>query len=196
MELDDLKLMWQNQEKQIAKNTKLNREILRYMLIKAPQRRMNKEKFSAIVNIALPLIIISVILIPNIELRNTFNFYLGVVAFAVPFILTYTWSIQYFLTINKIDFTNPITTIKKRIKHLERQKTKITKLGFMLMPVAITGIFIMGKIELFTTHSLLPLGLIILIMIISGLYTFKIALHKRFTEFKKEIEAIENLEKD
>jgi len=196
MELDDLKLMWQNQEKQIAKNTKLNREILRYMLIKAPQRRMNKEKFSAIVNIALPLIIISVILIPNIELRNTFNFYLGVVAFAVPFILTYIWSIQYFLTINKIDFTNPITTIKKRIKQLERQKTKITKLGFMLMPVAITGIFIMGKIELFTTHSLLPLGLIILIMIISGLYTFKIALHKRFTEFKKEIEAIENLEKD
>ncbi len=54
----------------------------------------------------------------------------------------------------------------------------------------------MGEIEFFTLHSLLPLALIVVIMILSGIYSFKIALHERFKKLNNEIEEIENLEKN
>ncbi len=196
MELTELKNMWQQYDNKLSENLRINKEILRQTLTQAPQRRLNREKLYAAFNLIMPIIIISLILIPNITPRNTIDFYLGLGAFGIPFILTYVWSAQYFLLINKIDFSNQVTTIKKQIKLLEKHKTKITKLGFLLMPLAITGIFLLGNIDLFSRNALIPLGLILLVMIISGIYSFKIALYERFKKLNREIREIEKLKTD
>ena len=80
------------------------------------------------------------------------------------------------------------------IKKFEKYKIKLKKLGYVLMPFGITGIFLMGKIPLFSTESILPVTLIVLVMIVSIYYTFKYSIFEQFQKLNSEIKALEELE--
>ena len=47
MELLELQNIWQEYDKKISENTRLNKEILRLMLISKPQKRLNWIKIKA-----------------------------------------------------------------------------------------------------------------------------------------------------
>jgi len=109
-------------------------------------------------------------------------------------ITTYFWSIKYFLRVSKIDFKNSITSTKKDVIQLKKYKFNITKLGYLLMPFAVIGMFMMIEFPFFSKSSLLPIALIILVMIISIYITFKFSIIERFRTINREITEIEKLE--
>jgi len=196
MELIELQNIWGQYEKKLSDSTRLNKEILRRMLISKPEKRLNWIKIKAGINLILPIVAITLILIPHIQIRSTIDFYLGLALFTAFSLTTYIWAIRYYLLICKIDFSEPILAIKKEIAELEKYKIMITKAGYIFVPFAIIGIFLMAQIPFFSLNSILPFTLILLVMITSIYYTFKYSIYDRFKKLNKEIKEIEELEKE
>ena len=194
MEFTDLQAMWLKHDNSLSENTKINKEILKQILITKPVIRINWEKIKASVNLTLPIALILFILVPNIHFRSSIDFYIGSFMFGAVFILIYYWSARYYLLISKIDFSNSITLIKRNIKQLEKYKIKLKRLGYILMPFGIIGIFIMGDFPFFSKESILPISLIVLVMVLSIYFTFKYSIFEQFRKLDKEIDELEKLE--
>jgi hypothetical protein len=196
MELVELQNIWQEYDKKLSDNIHFNKEILRRMLISNPEKKLNWLKIKAGFSLVLPIVGILFILVPNIKYRDALDFYVGFFFFGFVTILTYYWSIRYYMLIGKIDFANPITLIKMNIKKLEKCKLSLTRLSYILMPFGIIGIFLMAKFPILSKNSLLPISLIIMVMGISIYYTFKYSIFERFRKLNMEIDEIEKLEKE
>jgi hypothetical protein len=196
MELIELQNLWQQYDKKLTENTRLNKEILRTMLKSKPEKRVSWIKLKAGFDLILPIGIILAIMVPRVEFRNEIGFYIGLLLF-VPFaFVTYYWIIRYYLLVNKIDFAKPITEIKKDIKKVEIYKIKITKLGYIYSPLAMIGIYLIAKIPILSRSSFLPISLIVLVFTFSIYYTFKYSIFERFKKLSSEISEIEQLEKE
>jgi hypothetical protein len=196
MELVELQNIWQEYDKKISENTRLNKEILKMMLKSKPKKRVIWIKLKAAFNLILPIVIILVMMVPKVEFRNETSFYVGFLLFGPFALLTYYWAIRYYLLINKIDFNNSIATIKKNIKEVEKYKIKMTKFGYIFSPFAMTGVFLIANIPILSKHSFLPISLIISVFIISIYVTFKYSIYERFKKINMEIDEIEQLEKE
>jgi hypothetical protein len=197
MELDELQNIWVQYDKKISDNTRLNKEILKRMLITKPEKRLNWIKIKTGFNIFSPIIFISLIMFMNVKFSLTINFYIGLSLFIAIFVITYIWNIRYFLLIRKIDFSGAILSIKKGIAELEKYKIKTTRIRYMIMPFAILGIFFMiFQKPIFNTESIVFFGLILIIFISSIYYTFKYSINEQFRKLDKEIAEIVELEKE
>jgi|BarGraNGADG00312_1021997.scaffolds.fasta_scaffold30017_1 hypothetical protein len=196
MELIELQNIWQQYDKKLSENTRLNKEILKMMLKSKPEKRVTWIKLKAAFNLILPIVLILGILVPRVEFRNETSFYIGFLLFGPFALLTYYWAIRYYLLITKIDFNQSITTIKKNIKEVEKYKIKITKFGYNFVPFAMTGVFLIANIPILSKHSILPISLIISVFIISAYITIKYSIFERFKTINREIEEIEQLEKE
>ncbi len=197
MELNELQSLWIENDKKISDNIRLNKEILKRMLISKPEKRFNWIKIKAEISLFSPIILFLALLVTDIQFRLTVNFYIGLGLFAVIYVTNYVWGIRYFLLIRKIDFSGNILSLKKDIAELEKYKIKITRISYMLMPFAILGIFLMLIHKpIYNAESIVMLALIVLVYISSIYYTFKYSIYERFRKLNKEIAEIEELEKE
>lgn len=196
MELIELQNIWQQYDKKLSENTRLNKEILKMMLKSKPEKSVTWIKLKATFNLILPIVIILVMMVPRVEFRNETSFYVGFLLFGPFALLTYYWAIRYYLLINKIDFNNSIATTKKNIKEVEKYKIKMTKFGYIFSPFGLTGVFLIANIPILSKHSFLPVSLIISVFIISIYVTFKYSIFERFKKLNMEIDEIEQLEKE
>jgi len=199
MELAELQNIWQEYDKKISENTRLNKEILRLMLLSKPQKRLSWIKIKAGLNIFSPILFVMLLLVLNVQFSLAINFYIGLGLFLPVYAITYIWDIRYFKLIRAIDFSMPVLSIKKVIAELEKYKIKTTRLRYLLMPFGMIG-FILMIIQKFTFRlnmvSIMPLLLIILVFILSMYFTFKYSIYERFRKLNKEIDDIEQLEKE
>jgi hypothetical protein len=199
MELSELQNIWQDYDKKITQNTRLNKEILRLMLISKPRRRLNWIKIRAGYSILSPLIFVIALLVLNVQFYLSISFYIGLALFLPVYTIAYIWDIKYFKLIRKIDFSMPILTLKKEIAQLEKYKIKKTRIRYMLMPFAIAGFLLMIIHSMnFSLNfvSIIPLLLIVLVFLSSMYITFKYSIYERFKKLNKDIDEIERLEKE
>ena len=199
MELTELQNIWKEYDKKISENTRLNKEILRLILIEKPQRRLNWIKIKAGLWIFSPVLFVSLILILKVQFNISTRFFIGLGLFLPVYIINYIWDIRYFTLIHGIDFTMPVLSIKKVITELEKYKIKTTKIRYLLMPLAMIGFLLMIihkitiKLDFF---SILPLLLIVLVFFLSMYFTFKYSIYERYKKLTKDIDEIEQLEHD
>ena len=199
MELSELQNIWQDYDKKISQNTRLNKEILRLMLISKPRRRLNWIKIIAGLRIFSPLVFVTVLLVLDVHFQISLSFYIGLAMFLPVITITYIWDIKYFILIRKIDFSMPVLTLKKEIAQLEKYKIKKTRIRYMLGPFAMAGFLMMiiHKINFSLNFiSMLPLLLMILVFLSSMYVTFKYSIYERFKRLNKDIYDIEQLEKE
>jgi hypothetical protein len=199
MELTELQNIWQQYDKKISENTRLNKEILRLMLLSKPQRQLNWIKIKAGFFVLSPILFVMFLLVLNVQFQLSTNFYIGLGLFLPIYAITYIWDIRYFKLIRTIDFSKPVLSIKKQIAELEKYKIKKTRIRYLLMPFAMIGFLLMiiHKITFsFNLVSFLPILLIILVFISSLYLTFKYSIYERFNKLNKDIDEIEQLEKE
>lgn len=196
MELADFQNTWREHDKKVMENIRINKTIFKNILTERAERKINWMRTKAIFNLLLPIVLLATILIPNIVYRNDINFIIGAVLFGSVFIVSYIWAFQYFIKVSRIDFNDTIISAKKDLIELEKYKFKITKLGYILIPFAIIGIFMMIEIPLFSKNTLLPIMLIIITMLVSIYITFKFSIIESFKKINHEISDIEKLEKE
>lgn len=197
MELTELENIWRDSDRRIADNTRLNKEILKRMLLVKPERRLSWMKVKAIYRVLSPVLLFMVLLIVDFQFRPTLNFYIGLALFIPVYLINYVWDIKYFLLIRKIDFSDTILTIKKRFAQLEKYTIRTSKIRHLLMPIAILAALLIS-FEKFVCNieSVIMLLLILLVFIASTYYRFRYSIFERFKKLNKEIEEIENLEKE
>ncbi|MFO7576068.1 MAG: hypothetical protein R6W67_13015 [Bacteroidales bacterium] len=199
MELSELKTIWKEYDKKLSENTRLNKEILRLILIKKPQRRLNWIKIKSGLLIFSPVLFVSLILILNVQFIISPRFFIGLGLFLPIFIINYVWDIRSFILIRGVDLTMPVLSIKKAITELEKYKIKTTKIRYLLMPLAMTGFLLMiiNKITIrLDFFSILPLLLIVLVFFLSMYFTFKYSIYERYKKLNKDLNEIEQLERD
>jgi hypothetical protein len=199
MELTELQNIWQEYDKKISKNTRLNKEILRLILLEKPQRRLNWIKIKAGLWIFSPVLFVSLILILNVQFNISTRFFIGLGLFLPVYSITYIWDIRYFKLIHGIDFALPVLSIRKVITELEKYKIKTTRIRYLLMPLAMAGFLLMiiHKITFsFDFLSILPLLLIVLVFFSSMYFTYKYSIYERFIKLNKDIDEIEQLEQE
>ena len=197
MELAELQNIWRDYDKKLSENTRLNKEILRLVLLEKPRRRLNWIKIKAGAWIFSPALFIFLVLILNVQFTESGRFFIGLGLFLPVFIISYIWDIKYFTLIREIDFTMPVLSIKKVIAELEKYKIKTTSIRYLLMTIAMTGFLLMiiNKITFrFDFLSFLPLLLIVLVFISSMLFTFKYSIYEQYRKLNKDIAEIEQLE--
>jgi hypothetical protein len=199
MELSELQNIWQEYDKKISQNTRLNKEILRLMLLSKPRRRLNWIRIRAVISIFSPIIFVTVLLVLKVPFHIGLSFYIGLAMFLPVYTITYIWDIEYFKLIRKIDFSMPVLTLKKEIAQLEKFKIKKTQIRYMLMPFAMGGFLLMIIHSMnfsFNFVSMIPLILMILVFLSSMYITFKYSIYERFKKLNKDIDEIERLEKE
>lgn len=194
MELAELQNIWSQYDNKINENTRLNKEILKNFIISKMEKKIDWIKIKAIFNLFLPIPIIIFIALPRIKFSTEIDFLVGLTMFLSIFILTYYWAIKYYLLLEKIDFSLPVTSIKKYLMRLEKFKLKITKIGSILMPFALIGVFLSGDIPFFDKNMIVVYVLMITVMVLSIYITFKHGIFNRFRKINHEIEKIMELE--
>jgi hypothetical protein len=197
MELTELQSLWTKQDETLRENIRLNREILKLLLQRKPEKRIRWIKIHSIYELILPLILLP-IFIPQMEFRNETSFYIGAFLFGTFCIITYIWAVKYFLKVMKIDFSSTIIILKRQIAELEKNRLKTKKIGLILFPFVLIGIFMLGgfRIHEFTFYSMLPLLLIVVVFSASVYITFKYSIFERFRKLNKEISELEKLTKE
>jgi hypothetical protein len=199
MELTELQNIWQQYDKKLSESTRLNKEILRLMLLSKPRTQLNWIKIKAGFFILSPILFVMFLLVLNVQFYLSINFYIGLSLFLPIYSITYIWDIRYFKLVRTIDFSKSVLFIKKQIAELEKYKIKKTRIRYLLMPFAMIGFILMiiHKITFsFNLVSLLPIILIILVFIASLYLTFKYSIYERFKKLNKDIDEIEQLEKE
>ena len=199
MELIELQNIWQEYDKKISENTRINKEILRQILLEKPRKRLNWIKIKAGSWLFSPVLFFFLIFILDVQFKISTRFFIGLGLFLPVIAITYFWDIKYFTLIRGIDFTMPILSIKKIIVELEKYKIKTTKIRYLLGPIAMTGFMLMiiQKITFrFDFFSILPLLLIVLVFFASVYYTFNYSIYERFRKLNKDIDEIVQLEKE
>lgn len=197
MELNELQKMWIQYDKKVSDNTRLNKEILKRMLILKPEKRFNWMKVKAIFNLFSPIILLLLILIMDIQIRLTLNSYIGLALFLAVYVPAYVWDVRSFLLIRKIDFSGTVLSIRKGVFELEKYKIKTTRIRYIIMPFAILGaLLIFIQKPIFNVALIVMLVLVVLVYISSIYYTFKYSIYELFRKLNKEIAEIEELEKE
>lgn len=196
MELNELQNNWNQYDLKISESIRINKEILRKILIFKPEKRVSRIKIKALINIILPLIVVIFFLIFGINYRDTLDFYFGLGTFLILGTVSFFWTIKYYFMISKIDFSKPVLTIKKEIKELEKYKITTSRLAYFFAPFAMIGIFLAAQIPVFSKNSFLFLSLIILLMAFSIYYNFKYSISERFKKLNLEIDEIQQLENE
>nr|WP_288210551.1 hypothetical protein [uncultured Dysgonomonas sp.] len=197
MDLTALENIWKEHDRKLAHNTRLNKEILKRLLIKSPHKRINWMKFWSVYRLFDPLILLLIVAFANFRFTDGNRFYVGLSLFTISYVVFYITNVKYYLLIREINFSDKILILKKKIAELEKLKLRITQIRYIFMPFAIISAFLLlfKKIEM-NPDSLIFLGLIILVYLCSLYYAFKYSVSERFKKLNKEIDDVENLEKE
>ena len=203
MEMIELQKMWQQYDARIAENTRINKEILKRMLRAKPERRINWVMLQTGAGLLLmPVITLILFTSPSARFSSGIKLYMGILLFGVGFIISFLWSMKRLHLLRKINFTNPITTTRKNINETERFQTTVIKMGYLiLMPIILTGVFLLSDMHIstpthpLTIYTITPVLLCIVVMFVS-IY-FKIRWKNWwFRKLNVELDELEALEKE
>ncbi len=196
MEIDDIKTIWTQHEKVLVENTKMNKELLKKLLLVNAEKRIDWLKIKSLVGLILPLIGIIFIAIPRIQFTLETDVVIGIVLFVSLSAITYIWAIKLYLRIERLNPSGPITTVSKQLKLVEKYKMRNTKYGLILVPFYIIGIFLSAGIPFLSTKMIPFYALMVIVFLISTYIRTKHGLVAQVRKIDRDIEEISKLEMD
>jgi hypothetical protein len=196
MEIDEIKTIWTQHEKVLVENTKMNKELLKKLLLVNAEKRIDWLKIKSLVGLILPLIGIIFIAIPRIQFTFETDVVIGIVLFVSLSAITYIWAIKLYLRIERLNPNGPITTVSKQLKLVEKYKMRNTKYCLILAPFMIIGVFLSAGIP-FLSPKMIPFyALMVVVFLISTYIRTKHGLVAQVRKIDRDIEEISKLEMD
>ena len=195
MEWAELQNLWQQYDARLAENTLINKEILKRVIYSKSEKRQKWMRGWAIFGIVMPIPIMCMALIPNVKFRNEWDFYLGLFLLIVVLASVLYRTIQDFLLIRDIDFTNQVAKTKKQLVRLEETRLKAKKISYFSMVVAMVSVCMLAKIPVMT-KSFIGLTIFIILLFIITIYIQSKRFKNQMNNFNAELDEIEQLEKE
>ncbi|MDH8702734.1 hypothetical protein M2138_002103 [Dysgonomonadaceae bacterium PH5-43] len=147
MEYKELELLWKQYDKKLDNLEELNKKLLKEMLLRKPQKKLNRLKVGRIYSvIALPIILL-IALHPHFNINNiTWIFILGCIL---------TLSVIFYLSLEGVKSYHILKTIDLSSDTIIQSLVKVTKLQkiannykksvFILYPIITIGIILIGR---------------------------------------------------
>jgi len=195
MELQELENRWVAYDLKLTENIQLNKDVLKQLLIHKPTSRLNRMSLTVGLEMILGLVLIGWF-ISQIGYRADWTYWLGMLLYFPLVLWGFIWTLRYFSLIRKVDFSKSVTQTRIALQELQLHKLRRIKIGYGLGPVGASGVFLLSGINVFNTHFLLPLALILMVFFTSFYIRYKYDLVQRFEKFKNELNDLEALEKD
>lgn len=195
MELTELEQMLKSFDKKMEENTRLNRDVVRKILVEKPKKRLGREKLEAVFYILSPFILALIVVVSDIQFQRNTAFYIGLALFIGIYAVVYIWDIKYFLLVRKINFSDAVLSIKKEIIKLEKYKVRKTRIRYIFMPIAIGGIFLMFFQKPILTPVFIGMLILISLVFVFSSYRRWTTIREQFENLNREIEELESLEK-
>ena len=199
MELQELQTLWQQYDVKLTANTQINKEILRRIIRKKPERKIKWSKmYHATGLFLMPVLLLIIFTIRPLISRHELGFYIGIFLFFGGCFMGWIWSFKNYLLLRRIDLTNMIIISRRDIISLEKFRTRVLQSGYILSPFVILGVFMMSGVRFSpqqTFFSILPLILCFLVMLTSMYFQFKWK-NEWFKKINSELDELEELEKE
>jgi len=201
METNELQEMWSNFDKKISENTRLNKEILKRMLVSKSERRFSKVIIKVGIEIIVVIIMLFYFFVKHVSFQPTIVFYLGLAIFVAAIGIPIIGHFRYFLLLYKINFSESVLSLKKKIIESERLKEKNIKHDrFMVLLILISAWFISQDFkDMIMLHSKIfgePLFVVSVIVSAIVVLTIKHFRDRTLDRLNSELSEIEELERD
>jgi hypothetical protein len=205
METNKLQEMWTDFDKKISENTRLNKEILKKLLTSKSERRFSKMILKVGIEVVVIIIMLVYFFVKYVSFQPTLVFSLALTIFVAAIGIPIIGHIRYFLMLYKINFSESVLSLRKKINESERLKGKnIRRDRFMVLFLLISTWFISQDFkDVLTFHSKIfgePLYVVTLIfsVIVSVIVVLSIKhfRDKTLDRLNSELTEIEELERD
>ncbi|MGW8316452.1 MAG: hypothetical protein ACWGNV_12685 [Bacteroidales bacterium] len=194
--MDELQRIWLHHEQQLAAGTRINRELIRKLLIANTDKRIDWIKIKSLISLVLPLPLIAIIVVPRIEFVPSFGVILGIVLFVSLSVITYIWAVRLYLLIDKLNSDETILHFRRQLKIVEKYKLKTKRNGLMLAPVMIIGVFLSAGIPFLSVKMIPFYGLMVAVFLVSNYIRSKHGLLAQIRKIDRDLEEIATLEQD
>lgn len=195
MELQELENMWAVYDHKLSENTRINKEVLKHLLLDKPKKRITNMMLKAIVELVSPIFLL-IWFFSEAGIRYDWKYWVGMALFLSIAFFGYYLSIRYFQLIQNVDFSKSVTQTRKELKKIELFKLQRIKYGLRFGPVGAIGVFMISEIHVLSNNFIMPLVLILIVFGVSHYLRYRYGVVENFNKFKHELEELEALEKE
>lgn len=195
MELQELENMWAVYDHKLSENTRINKEVLKHLLLDKPKKRITNMMLKAIIELVAPIFLL-IWFFSEVGIRNDWRYWVGMVLFLSISTFGYYLSIRYLKLIQKVDLSNSLTQTRKTLNEIELFKLQRIKFGLRFGPVGAIAVFMISEINVLSTNFILPLVLILIVFGLSHYLRYRYGVVENFSKFKRELDELEALEKE
>ncbi len=188
MENDDLKNVWRTFNNNIESAKKTNKQILKQMISRKSEFRLQIMKLQSILSILItPLILIFVVIPMIIHNEKTIYLLIGSVLISVVFIYGFIQVINYYKLINLVKPAfEPVIKTQERILTLRKFMVQLQKSRNIFFPIVTSGFILISWDKL---NYELPVKIVMLLGISIGIYFWGNLKYKLY--FRDRIDSID-----
>jgi hypothetical protein len=196
METNEIMHMWNQHENMLLANARVNRQILRKLLVAHAGKRLDWLKIKTLAGLILPFMLLILVVIPRLEFTLEIDRVIGYLFFVPTYVIAYIWAIRLYLLIEKLNFKDPLLVVSRQLRLVERYKLRIKRFNLMLAPLMIIGIFLSAGMPVFSVR-MIPFYVLCVISFLIGQYIrSRYGLVAQISRIDEEIAAISELERD
>lgn len=189
MEISELKSLWAKYDLQLVEHTKVNKRILREMLIKRPLKTINWLKINGLYQLFAGIIIIALFFKTTKHRDPGVELYCGsFLLFALCF-FSFFRSIKYFFMLKGVNMAGDLVRAKKQLIDIQKYKLSTAKYNLLITPFSILSVFLVLPIVL----HIMPVLLLTLGFLTISIYKFKM-IAKQFSKLNEQLNELEDLQ--
>lgn len=201
MEANELHGMWADFDKKVSENTRINKEVLKRMLVSNAEKKFSRVTVKVGLEVVVVLIMAVYFLVNHVSFQPTLLFYVGLTTFVTAIGIPIMGHIRYFNLLNKLRFSESVLSVKKKINESERVRAKNSRRDrYMVLLILLSAWFISHDYsEVVSVHSKLYVEpVVILAVIVSVVVVYAITRFRNNTldKLTHELAEIEALERD
>lgn len=198
MEIKDMQEVWSRYDDHIVEHNRLNRDILRRMLIAKPEKRIERYKrsfaFSLIFGLVMTLFFFTKVINYD-NYTNAVLFYISGGVIGIFFCVATYANYKYYSLINLLRMSDPVIKIRENLARIQTFIRKFSLLRMCIAPIVCAAILYVSGFKFSTANSAVFLIVIVSLMVVSSISAKK-RLSEEFRRFNSELDELENLEKD
>lgn len=194
MEIDNIKKCWECEGKRISNSIHINREVS----LKKLHSSFNKIRIWKFIRIVQWLIIIPLLFLwgifPNMKNDGSGLFYIALVLFIFITICFGASYIYHYIYLSKIDFTESILKVQKKICESEAMDKKIYLFRFISLPLAFICTYKIFGAPTFGEEKIMMIALFGIIIIYTFIIRLRFLIPKEYIKIKRYMDEIDNEE--
>jgi hypothetical protein len=207
MELNELQNIWMQYDRKISENTRLNKEILKRMLISKSERKFSKVILTACIEVIVTIILVVYFLAKHLSFQPQIEFFIGLIVFVAAIGIPVIGHIRYILILYRMNFSESVLSLRKKINESEKIKEKNIRYGRLMVPfILLSVLFVSTDIKNITMLHFSKIidepiffafaALISVILSLFFILSIKHFKDKTLNEIDHELSEIEELEKE